>query len=34
VFGKLFSKTVFENIKQCLRRLDNCFQNSFHLRRK
>jgi hypothetical protein len=23
VFGKLFSKTVFENIKQCLRRLDN-----------
>jgi hypothetical protein len=34
VFGKLFLKTVFENRKQYLRNLDNCFQNSFHLKNK
>jgi hypothetical protein len=34
MFGKLSSKTVFENRKQSLRRLNNYFQNSFHLKRK
>jgi hypothetical protein len=34
MFGKLFFKIVFENRKQYLRRLDNCFQNNFHLRKK
>jgi hypothetical protein len=33
VFGKLFSKIIFENRKQYLRCLDNYFQNSFHLKR-
>jgi hypothetical protein len=34
VFGRLFSKTIFENRKQYLKHLDNYFQNCFHLRRK
>jgi hypothetical protein len=28
-----FRKIVFKNRKQNLRRLDNCFQNSFHLKK-